>query len=284
MSQAWNHWVLEGCLVALVGASFMGGCFNPAPVANQADAPPLRDARIPDSRLDAPIDAPIDAPPGSNPALARPPKTCNTEVSGEVINASFPGWTATTYTGGAVTDQRFYKCAATNVFALSSSYIAPRNPAGMAPSINYTRNAMFFGAEFEFAYTVESIDQPGESGIAFAGGFALSLDPGVEYSVTSLGRRLSDGMVLLRTIDQDDTLIASKNIGVLTPPYRVRWRGTRMGAALRSTITIYTATSTTDYIAAVVPLPDPALQLLFGINRFEVGATTRMVFSDMVLP
>lgn len=284
MAQAWKRHALQGWVAAIVAVTATTGCFDPAPV-NTIDAMVNTDAAPLDSRLDAAVDArPIDAPPGSNPALARAPKTCNTQVSNEVINASFPGWTATTYTGGATADQRFYKCADTNVFAFSSSYVAPRNPAGMAPSISYSRTATFLGAEFEFAYTVESIDQPGESGIAFAGGFALSVKPGVEYTLSSLDRRPSDGMVILRTINQDGTTIASKNIGVLVPPYRVRWRGTRMNGALRSVITIFTAASTTDYTAANVALPDPAIQLLFGINRFEVGQTSRMVFSDLVLP
>ena len=283
MAQAWKWRALQRWQGAFV-LPVMAGCFDPASV-NPLDAPAAIDARFPDSRTDATLDArPIDAPPGSNPALARAAKTCDTQVSGEAINASFPGWVATTYTGGATADQRFYKCAETNVFALSSSYVAPRNLAGMAPSINYSRGSSFLGAEFEFAYTVESIDQPGESGIAFAGGFALSVNPGVAYTLSSLERRISDGMVILQTINQDGTVTAFKNIGVLVPPYRVRWRGTRMGSALRSVITIFTATSTTDYTTADMALPDPAIQLLFGINRFEVGQTTRMVFSDVVLP
>ena len=283
MAQTWKCCALQGWLAALMVMPIVG-CFDPAPV-NNIDAMSSLDARIPDSRVDAAVDArPIDAPPGSNPALARAPKTCNTQVSDAVINASIPGWMATTYTGGASADQRFYKCTDTNVYAFSSSYVAPRNPAGMAPSISYTRNATFLGAEFEFAYTVESIDQPGESGIAFAGGFALSVNPGVAYTLSSLERRPSDGMVILRTINQDGTTIASKNIGVLTPPYRVRWRGTRINASLRSVITIFTATSTIDFAADTVPLPASGIQLLFGINRFEVGQISRMVFSDLVLP
>ncbi|MBP9088659.1 MAG: hypothetical protein KBG15_21225 [Kofleriaceae bacterium] len=289
MGQAWklrasHSWV--AAVVVVVAVAPAVGCFNPAPVDSNLDALGSVDATPLDAAVDAPpTDAPpIEPPPGANPELARAPKTCDTQVSGADMTASFSGWTATLYTGGATADQRYYKCAATNVFALSSSYVAPRNPAGFAPSISYRRDAMFLGPAFEFAYTVESITTPGESGIVFAGGYARSRDPGVAFTQSTLDRRASDGMVMLRTLDQNGMTIASKNIGVLVAPYRVRWRGTRVGGTLQSVITIFTATTTTDYIAANVPLPDPAIELRFGLNRFEVGATSRMVFSDLVLP
>ncbi len=283
MAQTWKCCALQGWLVALLIMPIVG-CFDPAPV-NAIDAMGSIDAARLDSRLDAAVDArAIDAPPGSNPALARAPKNCGNEAPSTAITTKFPEWAAAVYTGGATADQRFFQCNNTDVYALSSSYVAPRNPFGMQPSIGYARTAAFNGAIFEFAYTVESINQTGDSVIGFAGGFALSLDPGVAYTVTTIERRPTDGMVMLRTVNQDGVYIATKDIAVLTPPYRVRWRGTRVGAALQSVITIFTATTTTDYIAANVPLPGPDLRLQFGINRYEVGNATRMVISDLVLP
>lgn len=283
MDQAQNRYALQRWQVAVV-LPVVAACFDPASV-NSIDANGAIDARISDSRTDAAVDArPIDAPPGSNPALARAPKNCGNEATSTAITTKFPGWEAAVYTGGATTDQRFYQCNNTDVFALSSSYVAPRNQFGMQPSIGYARTAAFTGAMFEFAYTVERIDQTADSVIGFAGGFALSLDPGVAYTVTTIERRPTDGMVMLRTINQDGVYIATKDISVLTPPYRVRWRGTRVGAALQSVITIFTATTTTDYVAANVPSPGPDLRLQFGINRYEVGSATRMVISDLVLP
>lgn len=283
MAQAWKRRALQRWQILIV-VPMMAGCFDPAPV-NTIDATSTIDARIPDSSIDAAVDArPIDAPPGSNPALARAPKNCGNEAPSTAITTKFPGWEAAVYTGGATADQRFFQCNNTDVYALSSSYVEPRNPFGMQPSIGYARTAAFTGSIFEFAYTVERIDQTGDSVIGFAGGFALSLDPGVAYTVTTIERRPTDGMVMLRTVNQDGVYIATKDIAVLTPPYRVRWRGTRVGAALQSVITIFTATTTTDYVAANVPLPGPDLRLQFGINRYEVGNATRMVISDLVLP
>jgi hypothetical protein len=264
----------------------VAACYSPR--ASVVDGKTIDATSIDASRKDSAIDArnidarnvPQDAPQGLA-SLARAPKTCSINVGFSSVATSFPGWSYFGFTDGrSDIDQQLLHCA--EVWGLALRFPFPTPNVGSDPAMVFTRDMPLTANSFTMAYTVESIVQTGESSRAFAGGFALSaVSADVNLLYFSAGPQASAAY--------SDSVVNGaapilKDLGTLTPPYRLIWHGDISQMQLSSTLTILTATTTKIISLATIPLPSGDVSLQLGINRHNINNTTKMVISDLLLP
>lgn len=260
-------------IVAALGVSAVG-CVGDAPVTNDAPKPDAPAA-------DAPAN--VDASAG-DPSLARAPRTCTTLVNDAAITAQFgPVWKPHRFVPGGTADiQEHNLCASTAgpVLGVISKYTGTVVAPGQAPSIGIARvNPV--APPFSVSYVVESIDQTGESQNGFAGVLVLSLQT-PNYGALAITRRPTDGQYFMVAETQAGAG-TSTPLGALTPPFRVKLDTAWSNGVLTISTTITTATAKTQTTSVVVA-PNQMMTLTLGVNRAPATGSSKIVYSELVLP